>query len=386
MKIVRYKNPNVTTVKTNIISDIDINTTEIEVVDSSSFSVGDFVLIEEVGHEYCEIVKISNITGNVLQVSTTNLPHINNTFLTKINYDKYIIQRSYDNETYVLLHTGELDYSEVYNNIFYIDESADASDKLYYKVLYYNSETATTDEQIILHNEKNYGYITVDEFRRDTSFSKAEVSDSEVEKAIYKALEWIQDNAYVYHEFNEGIDNTFVILSNLEFADWNGDSVIDKNDVIVYEFDQRTLTRRYLSDKLVKVFPKSKKLLFSETVPTNPANQLVIKIPMTFKQLGTIKATLAAVSKLIATNHILRDVDTSKIKGGITSWNAGGTNVNRDLSSLENSINKNLETARRLLTQICKLYTRRTTLRTEQSSLNVRQRYNSFYTSVSRRF
>lgn len=386
MKIIRYNNPDPTTTTTTLSTAIEYNDTELVVADASSLSVDDFILLEDIGHEKCEIVQITVIDSNTLTTTAVTLPHDASITITKLNYDKATIEKSTNGTTYTDLVEQDLNYADVNNCIQYFDDDVDASDSLYYKIYYYNSSTTTEDLQATLHNEENYGYINVDKFRAETGFTTAEVSNAEVERAIYTSLEWIQDNAYVYHEFDGPQDSVYSILTNMEFADWNGDGVIDKNDIIIYEYDQENLMRRYLSNKIIKVNPDTKKIFFSEQVPISSSNNLVIKIPVTFKQYKDIRGTLQQISKLIATNYILMNVDTSKIKNGVTSWTAGGTSVNRDLSNLKDSIDKNVKNALRLLAQIEKMYTRSTKLRTTYSSLNTRGRYNIGYADVSRRF
>lgn len=387
MKIIRYDNPQVTQVTTSLKNDVDYNSEEIEVLLATSFNVNDYILIEDAGNELCEIVQITNKNGNILSITPTTLHHKTNATITKLNYNKFkITKSSTEDGSYSEVAEDDLDYSNPHNIIFYTDEDINASDKLYYKVYYVNTHTSTEDLQATLHNEKNYGYIDVDMFRAETGFTPQEVSDSEIERAIYHSVEWIQDNAYVYHEFDGNRDNTFNINTHLEFADFNGDRLIDKNDFLVYEFNPTTLIKTYLNHKIIKILPRSKRIIFNSTIPKNINNQLVLQIPLTFRKLENIKSSLATICKLIGTNWILRNVDTSKIKGGITSWTAGGTSVNRDLSTLRQSLECNLNDARRILTQVCKIYIKSTKLRTERSSLNQRQRYLSGYTSVSRRF
>lgn len=387
MKIIRYDNPEPANITTSLSVEVDYNSNTINVLNGSFFAEDDFLLIENVGHEKCEIVKILSINVNELTITPTTLPHSINTTITKLYYDKYKIKKSPTlTGLFVDVHVGDIDYSNPHNIIYYIDNDVNASSNLYYKIYYYNSETEVEVEQTVLNKERNYGYIDIATFRAETGFSENEVSDAEVERAILSGLEWIQDNAYVYHEFDGPRDSVYSINSNMEFADWNGDNVVDKYDILVYEFDSNTLMRRYIGNKIIKVLPNSKKLFFSEKVPITPTNQLVIKIPMTFKKLDDIKNTLANISKLIGTNTILKDIDTTKIKQGITSWTAGGTSVNRDLGNLKDSIEKNYEMAKRLLTQVCEIYVRNTKLRTSKSSLNNRLRYSNRYSNISWRF
>ncbi len=374
MKIIRVDNPEVTTVTSSLLENIEYNSTELSVNNIEDFNINDILLLENVGYELCEIVYITNITDKLI-VTSTQYSHKSGILITKLNYDKYKIMRATSEVTdKILIKEGNINYADVYNCIYYIDNTYDASDSLYYYVYYINSITETETLASTLHNENNYGYISVSNFRAETSFTSSEISDSEIEKAIFNGVEYIRD-MYRNQEFTGNQDTIFTIDTKMEFADNRGDNIIDKYDIIVFEYDLNTAMRTYLSHKILKIIPASKKIIFKENVPLNPNNQLIFQIPLTFKTQEDIKQTLATVNKLVATNWILQNVDTSKIKSGITSWNAGGVSVNRDVNNIRESVDKNLKLAKYYLERINKTYIEPTKLRSRYSDLN--RRYTS---------
>jgi hypothetical protein len=161
MKIIRVDNPEVTTITSSLLEDIEYNSTELSVNNIEDFVIGDILLLENVGYELCEIVYVTNIT-NKLIVTSTQYSHKYNTLITKINYDKYKIMRATSEVTdKSLIKEGNINYADVYNCIYYIDNTYDASDSLYYYVYYINSITDTETLASTLHNENNYGYISV---------------------------------------------------------------------------------------------------------------------------------------------------------------------------------------------------------------------------------
>lgn len=390
MKIIRYDNAPETNTFTNTTTLISHDSNTFDVLDVSGFAVNDFILVENVGHEKVEIVKILNISGNTFTTENFVLPHDLNVSVTKLNYDKFKITRKITpagTETDVV--EKKFDYANPFNIIEYFDNSLDASDSLYYSIYYVNSHTLDEDLQVVLNKEENYGYINVEHFRRETSFTEDEITTSEIERAVYQSFEWIRDNTYVRLDFDGDMDDVFNIVTDMELADWNGDRVIDKRDIILYEFDSTTMMRQYLSNKIIKVSADTKKIFLKERIPLIPQHGVVIKIPLTFNKMEYNYQALANVSKLIATNFILKDVDISKIKNGITSWTAGGTTVSRDVNNIKDSIDKNLAMANQLLSQLRKIYMVPTKMRTMASSLNIRGRNRGFatgYEGFSRRF
>ena len=373
MKIIRYELPEVTSVSSVTLAEIEHNEDVIIVEDSSGFSVDDFILIEERGSEYNEIVKITAINNNNISYTPNNkFPHSEGSIITKLNYDKFKIIRADKNGLYKkVIVEQELNYANSYGIINYIDDTENASDNMTYKIYYVNSETSTEDLQTTIL-EDTISNLSIDEFRRDSTFTTNQVLDSEISSALRAGLEWIQDNAYKTTIFETRQQNTtFTLnLNGMVLCDWNGDNEIDKNDMVVYEVETGTGKKYCLNHKIIKVFPLSNRILFKETVPTKHDRELVFLVKTTFRPLEEVRTTLKTIIKLVATNWIMRNVDTSRIKSGITSWSAGGTNVNRDVSAIKDSVDKNYQEAQRLLHQLLKIYMKPNKLRTTYSSLN----------------
>lgn len=381
MKIIRYENADVGSINTIMAENVGHGDTEFLVDNATGFDINDFILMEEVGHEKNEIVRITNIDENNLFTTPINMPHEKNVKITKLNYDKFKITKQTTSDTKEKdVVKAKFDYAHEHNLIEYVDMSDDANDSLIYNVYYVNSYTDTEDKQVSLQNEFNYGYISVDKFREETSFQKDEATDMEIESAIYTAFQWIKDNIYFIQEYDNIDTNSDIFIrvpTRLEFADYNGDRVIDKRDIIVYEYNPSTYTRIYHASKIINIDTRSKIIRFSEKLPLNSQNQLVVKVPLTFKKYEDINSILSNISKLKATNVLLRDIGTSKIKGGVTSWSAGGTNVNRDINNISGSIEFNDKQAKELSNSINKFYSARTKLRTRRSSLDDR-RFHTF--------
>ena len=377
MKIIFYPLPEPTQTLTHVADDVSYGDVIFDVLDASALSVNDFVLMQERGSEYNEIVKIAAIDNNELSIPQpgVTLNHSVNILVTKINYDKYRIYSSPDNDVYTLIKEDLLDYSNKYSSIHFIDD--EGNDNLFYKIYYYNSHTDTEDLQATI-NDNTISNISIDEFKRDSTFDSNTLNDAEISSALRAGLEWVQDNAYkttIVETMQQ--DNVFTLdLSGMVFCDWNGDNSINANDMIVYEEDRQG-NRYYINYLINKVLPNSNRVLFKTLVPRDD-RLLVFNIKTTFKPLDEIKTTLKTIIKLIATNWILRNVDTSKIKGGITSWSAGGTNVNRDMNAVKDSVDKNYQEAQRLLHQLLKIYMQPTKLRSTYSHLNWNQRQSNF--------
>lgn len=379
MKIIYFDNPLPLDIGTRLLSKAEANSDTLSVEDSSVFSINDIILIEEVGCEIFEIKKIVAITDNTITLdSPINYTHNFLAKVTKLNYDKIKVERgASETDTFTEIYNDYIDYANEHNRLEFYDRSLIANDEMYYKIYYCNSVTGTEVLIDTLHEEDNFSYISVDKFRQETGFTDEEVSDGVIIDGLISALEWIRDNAYFVQTLKGAEpDTTFILdLDGLEMADWNADRKIDKYDLVVYEHDNESEINTYITHKIVKVIPDGHKIFFLDKVPS-VGKTLFFQVPVTFKKFDEIHASLAEISKLLATNYILQNTSINKFRQGITSWTAGGTTISRDPSALSQSIENNLNTAKLILDRIVKLYARPSKLRTTYSSLD-RRVYNA---------
>lgn len=394
MKQIRYPNPDVTTTVTTTKNAIPYNSTVIQVSSTTGFAIDDFVLLESQGHEKNEIVKITNIENGVsITVSSTTLPHDAGIIVTKLLYDQYIIAMNTDGGTsWTPVVTANLDYSNPRNCIEYLDGSANASDSLYYQISYYNSATHTTNIQATVHNEDNFSYCTAADFRTESKIDSTQLPDSLIYDALVSGVEYIKDKLYRIQVLESAATDTVwnVDIGKLEFADYNGDRVIDKNDFIIFEYDNTTNFRTYLSHKILKIYTDKPKILFKENVPS-AGKTLVFHLPVTYKKFNDIRSSLKIVNKLLAINYVLTNTKNSTLRDAILSWTAGGTTIQKDPNAVQIMIEANKKQADTLINEILlRMATARTKMRTEWSSLNYNTMGRGFnfyteYPSMKRR-
>jgi len=373
MKRIKYVLPDITTTTTTSNGAVEVDDTTIIVDDVSSFSQDDIILIEERGCELNEIRSISSISGSTFTLSAgLTFPHKDEITITKISYDEYKIEKSEVGVTYIEFATGNLDYSNKYNNIEVLDDTTTGSDNYYYKVYYVNSVSVTEAFQATLNKEENFSFISLTAFRAESKFSTADVTDATMAAALYSGMEWIQDAAFNTMTLTTtDQDNIFDLeLEGMNIADWFGEGEVNKKAVVVYEVSNEGDYLNYSKNYLIsKILQDTRRIVFKSDLPTSNRT-LIMKIPVTFKPNDEIAVALRSINRLIATNYILMNVDTSKIKSGVTSWSAGGTNVNRDLNALRDSIDKNISEANRIISSVLKIYMKKTKLRSRRSSLN----------------
>ena len=104
--------------------------------------------------------------------------------------------------------------------------------------------------------------------------------------------------------------------------------------------------------------------------------QMIFEIPSSFKPREETLSLFKQVNKLLAINYALINSKNDKLKNVISNWNAGGTNVTKDGTTVEDLIKANAAEADRIIKEILtKTYTHTTKLRTRRSSLNYRYHY-----------
>lgn len=376
MKIVKYALPSVTSTNTTISNNIAVGTTILPVVSSTGLAANDFLLIEEQGAELNEIVKISSVDSatQITLTSGVQIAHLSSTKITKILYNQYKITRSDALAgTYTTLVTANLDYAESHGQIVYVDESVTGSDQMYYKVYYVNSHTPSEVLQATLNNQDNFSYITVSQFRNETGLSTSIIPDGDVYDALNSGVEFIRDEI-IRTQTSYGTsspDSTYIIdLNNYYMADTNADRVLNKDDLVVFEYDTQKEMRIYVPHKITKIIPNPLTVFFDEEMPRN-SRQLVFMVPVTFKSNDNIRSTLKTVNKLLAVNYVLTNVAGDKVKSAVLSWTAGGTTVNKDPNIVAQIVENNTVKAKKLISEILQgLYVSPTKLRTKISSLN----------------
>ena len=375
MKIIRYDLPAITTTTTNTTLQVDNGDTVISVSDSSSFSAGDIVLFELRGHEFGEVKYIDTVDSPTSITLTTALEqtHITDCVITILNYDKFKVTRSDTvSGTYVTLTESELDYANQYGKIEYVDDSSGSADTKFYKVSYVNTILASDDLQATLNNQNDYGYVTLDEVRAAFNIDSTQLTDQMAFDSINSGVEFIKDKVYNVQTLSlSGDDTVFNLnLNHLFIADWQANRQVTKDDIVVYEVDSVTNSRIYVPHKVVKLLLNDPRIIFNERMPRN-GRQLVAEIPSTFKKFEDMRSSLKMVNKLLAANYLLANTTNENIVDGVTSWTAGGTSINSDLSTSENVIDNNEKRAKKIIDEIIsKVYVHRTKLRTTYSSLN----------------
>lgn len=358
---IKYALPSPTSTTSTLAAAIAIGGTSVDFADASSFSANDFVLLEVQGHEYCEILKIDSKSGDTVTFTAgAVLPHSSGITVSKLSYDKYRIEESKNNSDWTTLVTGDLDYSHKHQQIVY--EYTSWSKDNYYRISYYNSETSTAAVQATQNNVDQFGWITLAELRSEPDIP-THLEDSILINAILFGREYIRDKAFTYRivRTSERDTDYELDLDMMEFADWNSTGNINVDDFIIYEEDNNGI-KTYLPHKVAKIWPDSHRILFSETVPTTNS-ALVFWAPATFRQYDRIKQSLRLVNKLKAVNYILSNVPISQLSTGGPSWTAGGTTVNKEPTTIQQTIKENEEIIKKEMTNLVKVYIRPSRLR-----------------------
>jgi len=378
MKIIKYALPEPTTTETTLTSDIAYGDTILAVADSSSFSANDFIVLEEIGSEITEIVKIVSIDSatQITLSSGVTIEHISTSKITKINYDKFKITSSTTLDgTYTEVVTQLLYYGQENFKIEYVDDRYEASDGLFYKIYYVNSHTSTETVQDTINNEDNYSYISATQFRAESKITSSLLSDSSLYDALVSGVEYIDDAIYnIFTQTGQVNESIYDIdIGRMHIADKNADREISKEDIVVYEYDATRAVRIFKHHKIVKLISNDAgyKLIFKENMPSSSDRNLIFKIPVTFKAFNSIRHNLLIVNRLIATNYLLINNNNANVKTAVLNWTAGGTNISKDPVTIQAVIETNDKEARSIISEVLsKIYSKKTKLRTTYSSLN----------------
>jgi len=381
MKRILYNNPAVTTTTTDTDAALAYGDTDITVDDASSFSADDILLIESVGNEFGEIRIVDSITNNTITLTVAiEYPHISGVTVTKLSYNQYKITYSNTNNDFEALVTGDLDYADKHNRIDYVTYTNGVNDNTYLAIYYYNSVTEVEILQDTLYQQDNYSWCTEADFKSQIGITTSSNSEF-IYEALRHGVESMGDDLF----FNKVVETTDadvqfdIDLAGYVVADFDGNRLIDKNDIIAYEYDTANNLITYISHKIVKLFngKGAPKVIFSERVPTS-GKTLVITIPVAQVEYDSYRSSYSEINKLYAVNYLLNNSTNKSVKDAIMGWSAGGTTIDKGPTTTADVIEKNDKRIRMLMKDLLqKAYVKPTKLRTQRSILNARSRSNT---------
>lgn len=373
-KRILYDNPDVTQVTSVTTSSVSYGNTNLY-FNTTGFSTGDVILIEDVGNELNEIFVISSVVNSTTVVisSSVQYPHLSGVTITKLNYDQFRITRSLDNVTYTTIYTGNLNYADEHNQINYLDDSIGAGDNMYYKIYYYNSSTNTLTLKDTVYMQDNFSYIKSRDFKLETGIAGTD-NEQFITEALLSGVEFIKNNGFLIKELDtSAYDTIFTLnLEGMHMTDWNADRVVDKYDITAYEYDPNTQSKTFLGSQIVNIILDKPKVIFKRTVPSS-GKTLIIKVPTSNLKYTEMMFTLREINKLWAANYLLMNTKIDAVKDAILSWTAGGTTINKDPTGVKLAIETNQAKINMLMEKmVARTYLKPTKLRTRTSSLNAK--------------
>ena len=356
-------------------------TNTITLNDTTGLSSGDLLLVEEFGCEVGEVLIISSINGDEV-VFTNNFlyEHPSNVPLNKVNYDEFVVERD-DGNGFEEIFSGSIDYNNSHNNIVYVDDSAESSLKKSYRIIGVNSVTTNSDVLAEFGETRGVGWVTYDEIIQELNINESDIDESLILQSMQLAINRINDSitSQKIYDANSS-DYSFIFNDEWFFHDFNADGVIDTDDLYVYELDvERDVAffKNYLINKITNT-RQSKRISFKKKLP-KLGRDLKFFIPSTYNYVDDIKSILRRVTKLMITNNILSKSTNENLMFGVSSWSAGGTNVNRDSRSVSDLIKSNEEEINNILrNDLVKLRTWRTKLRRRGNIRDERYHFNNF--------
>lgn len=225
-----------------------------------------------------------------------------------------------------------------------------------------------------LNNQDNFSWITLAKFHAETGLNAS--YSNYAEEGLIFGVEAMRDDLFFQRELQTSEqDVSFdLILDNYVLADFNGDRLIDKNDIVVFEWDASLSLRTYIHHKIVKLFVDNPKVVFNETVPSS-GRSLIIQAPVAQVKYEHYKRSYEKINKLYAVNYLLSDKVPDVVKNSILDWTAGGTTVSRNPNATQEIMEKNNKEIEMLMKDLMlKMYFAKTKLRSQVSSLNIRSR------------
>jgi len=364
-KIITYQNPDISKEETTTLSSaISPTDTTLNVVSSADFNVNDYIVIDVVGSDICELRQIATIPNSTTITITegVNFTHGVMTKITKSLFNQMRLYRSADNITYTLIDTKPIDYQDPYNRVEFIDNMG--NDNYYYKVEYWNSTTSIGVMSSPIKTLTQIGYINIEDFKKETGIKIVE--DDIISHAIKFGAQQIIRKIYSKRSYQTTLKGTrFEIpVHDLEFADSDLDDQITKHDFLIYERSPDGI-RTYVNNDVNDIDVDRHIIFFNNEHPTKD-NTLVFEFYLTYRKLNELDEILRRLNLLYAVNYIFRNIPFKRLQRGIGSWTINGVSVSFESGMMNDIVKQNEEEIKNLINSLTKLSTRFTAVRKQQ--------------------
>jgi hypothetical protein len=365
-KIITYPNPDISkNEQTTLSADVSAGATTLGVINTADFSANDYVVIEQVGNELCEMRQINAIVSvsSMSLLISTSFAHGKLCLVKKTFYDKARLYRSTDNITYSLIATQDIDWQDKYNLITFID--ATGSDDYWYKVEYFNTTSLLSWMSSPIKTQTKTGSLTVEEFKNETGIKG---DDNFIAQALLYGAQMISRRLYTYRQLKSTTQDTKFLIDNeahgcigLTFADNNLDGIVDKNDFVIYEEDTSGV-RTYVTSDVLSVDVDRLMITFNSTHPSSDKT-LVFEFYFTFRKTTDLTALTRRLNILYAVNYIYGNLPFKRLQRGIGGWTINGVSVDFQLGMLKDVTKNNMEEINRILNDLMRFYVRTTQFR-----------------------
>jgi len=358
MKVIKYPNPNLADLEvTQLASDHAALVTTLTVINTTEFAVNDYIIIESVGNERCEMRQVLTIpTISTMTVAATSFAHGKLAPVRKSLFNKIRLYRSADNITYALIDTRDVDWQDMHNQAVFVDPTG--SDSYWYKVEYYNTTSTLSQFSSPIKVPTIYGYLTVEQFK---NLTKIEGEDEFIAQALDCGAKQIRIKLYAPGKFvttARGLTQE-INTENLEFADANLDGKINKEDFVVYE-QAPDGTRTYVSSDITGIDIDRRILTFGSEHPTG-SKSLAVEYFGTQRQLEDYAAIVERLNTLYAVNYIFQNIPFRRMQRGISNWSINSVTVTLDLTGLKGIVDANKKEINALIQNWQCVFTRGTT-------------------------
>jgi len=368
-KIITYPNPDISKQEVTYLSqDEAAGVTTLNVENTADFASNDYIVVEQVGNELCEMKQIDTIVSatSMSTLSITAFPHGTGIEIRKTLFNQARLYRSADNVTYNMIQTQDIDWQDKYGLINFIDPTG--SDDYWYKVEYYNSTTTDSYMSSPIKTPTQFGYMTVEEFMNETGIKG---DPNTIAHALNYGAEAIYRKLYTGRQYEAAVtpgtefsiptDSTGEFGSGLEFADANLDGKIDKDDFLAYEEDTDGV-RTYVTSDIASVDVDRHLVTFNSPHPA--ANKkLIFEYQLTYRKLTELSEALRRLNMLYAVNYIFRSIPFKRLQRGIGGWTINGVSVDFQMGMLMDVVKQNEKEILDIISMMGRIYTRKTQLR-----------------------
>lgn len=262
---IKISNPPVSDMEMTFVAQNIASTSTIPVISSQFFDTSSTkVLVGDEKYDNAEVKQISSITNNnIVMTSNVQNAHVTGERVRKIQFDKIVLYKKSVGGVFNALSTVDITYNNPNGETVYTDATGVSTD--IYKARFFNSLNGNlsdySSEITSTTVPSGSSYLSLNEFRDMTGVNDSEIPDNVLSEFLTRSTYDVRKKCFAYNrevlinpDTIGGVKRYYFPFAPFKtqnrlgyLTDWNIDSAINADDIIIYEKDSTGAVRNIIT-------------------------------------------------------------------------------------------------------------------------------------------